>query len=154
MRNLIDLSFDADKHVAFRATWIFEKIFLKYPDFYVQNIEFPLGRFPDVKYVSCQRYYAKILMLITHPDASAVIKSKINLTDLHNVVKKCFDWLIDPKVKTAVKVFACDALFNLRNYYPVVKDELENQITFLMTQNASPGIISKGRKLLIKLKQR
>ncbi len=153
LRNLIDLSFDKNKHIAFRTAWILENLFLKDPDFYEQDIEYMLNRFPNIKHGRCQRHYTKILMHLTNPNVSAMISSKIASINLDALVEKCFDWLIDPQVKTAVKVFACNALFNLRNNYHVIKDELENQINFLITKNASPGIISKGKKLLIKLRQ-
>jgi hypothetical protein len=79
------------------------------------------------------------------------LRDLIDLTfDLDLVVGQCFDWMIDAKVKIAVKVFASEALFNLRNRYPWIKEELANQVKFLM-RNGSPAIQSRGRKLLAHL---
>jgi hypothetical protein len=61
--------------------------------------------------------------------------------------------MIDPKVRIAVKVFAAQALFNLRERYPLIKDELAEQIRFLM-RDGTAAIQSRGRKLLTGLSQK
>jgi len=66
------------------------------------------------------------------------------------VIEQCFDWMIDPKMLIAVKVHAAEALFNLRNRYPWIAEELANQLQFLM-KNGSAAIQARGRKLLAKL---
>jgi hypothetical protein len=66
------------------------------------------------------------------------------------VVEQLFDWMIDPKVLIAVKVFASEALFNVRSRYPWITEELINQIRFLM-QDGTAAIQSRGKKLLAKL---
>jgi hypothetical protein len=150
LHDLIDVTFYADKNVAFRAAWILENIFLKQPEKYEADLEYLVSRIKDVKYPSCQRHYVKIIMHITGPKTIAPIKNKLKQIDMEPVMEKCFDWLIDPKVKIAVKVFAADALFNLRNSHPWITGELENQLRFLM-RNGSAGIQSRGKKLLCKL---
>jgi hypothetical protein len=86
-------------------------------------------------------------MHITDKRSPQIIRDELQKTDLEPVVAQCFDWLIDAKVKIAVKVFAGEALFNLRFRYPWITEELSNQIKFLM-RNGSPAIQSRGRKLL------
>ena len=152
LHDLIDLTFDANKHIAFRAAWILENLFLKNPGRYEQDLEYLLHRIPDVEHESCQRHYAKILMHTTAPGALPLIISIVQSTNLEAVVEQCFDWIINPRVKIAVKLFSCDALFNLRHRYGIIKDELEDQIKFLMMSNPSPGIVSRGKKLLERLK--
>ena len=150
LRDLISLTFYPDKNVAFRAAWILENIFLQSPLQYEADIEYLISCIKDIKYASCQRHYAKILMHITDPDAPLIIKDKIQQLDLEAAVEQCFDWIIDPKVKIAVKVFAAEALFNLRHRYPWIAEELANQVKFLM-RNGSPAIQSRGKKLLLLL---
>jgi hypothetical protein len=65
-------------------------------------------------------------------------------------VEQLFDWMIDPKVRIAVKVFAGSALFNLRARYPWLKEELAEQIRFLM-RDGTAAIQSRGKKLLSQL---
>ena len=150
LRDLIDLSFYPDKDIAFRAAWILENIFLLSPDRYQSELEYLISRIKEVKYASCQRHYAKILMHITDPKTIQSIKDKLATLDMEPVVEQCFDWMIDPKVKVAVKCFASEALFNLRHRYPWIKEELANQIEFLM-RNGSAGIQARGKGLLAKM---
>ena len=89
-------------------------------------------------------------MHITSPKAPAKIQEKLSEIDLEPVVEQLFDWLIDPKMLIAIKVFATQALFNLRERYPWITEELANQIRFLM-RDGSAAIQSRGRKLLAQL---
>jgi len=150
LRDLIDLTFCPNKDISFRAAWILENVFLQNPARYEAELEYLLSRIKEVKHASCQRHYAKILMHITSPKALPAIKNELEAIDLEPVVEQCFDWMIDAKVKIAVKAFAADALFNMSNRYPWIKEELTNQIRFLM-RNGSAAIQSRGRKLLAAL---
>lgn len=150
LRDLIDITFDADKDIAFRAAWLLENVFLQEPARYEADLEYLISKFKAVKYESCQRHYAKIMMHITSPKSTNPIKFKLRELNLEPIVEQCFDWMIDPKVKIAVKVFASEALFNLRARYPWITEELASQIAFLM-RNGSPAIQSRGKKLLAML---
>lgn len=145
--DLIDITFYPDKVIAFRASWILENILLSDPLRYEPDLDYLLSRFKAVKYPGPQRHYAKILMHLTDPGMLPAIRTKLQTSDLEPAIEQCFDWMIDPKVKIAVKVFASEALFNLRHRYPWVAEELENQIKFLM-RNGSAAIQSRGKKLL------
>lgn len=147
LRDLIDLTFYANKDIAFRAAWILENLFLKEPEIYGQDLKYLLSRVPEVQHPSCQRHYAKILMHLSTKKASEIISKKLQEINLEPVVEKCFDWMIDPKVKVAVKVFSAQVLYNLSERFPWVKDELANQIMFLM-KDGTAGIQSRGKKLL------
>jgi hypothetical protein len=147
LRDLIDVTFYPDKVIAFRASWILENVLLADPLKYEPDLDYLLSRFKDVKYPGPQRHYAKILMHLTDPGMLPAIRTKLQILDLEPAIEQCFDWMIDPKVKIAVKVFASEALFNLRSSYPWVAEELENQIKFLM-RNGSAAIQSRGKKLL------
>ncbi len=150
LRDLIDLTFYSDKDVAFRAAWILENMFLENPASYDEDVEYLVSRFDDVAYPSCQRHYAKIMMHITAKKTPETIRLKLEQMNLEPVVERCFDWLIDPKILVAVKVFAGEALFNLRQRYPWIKEELAEQIKFLM-RDGTAAIQTRGRKLLAEL---
>ena len=147
LRDLIDLTFYEDKTIAFRSAWLLENLFLIDHIAYLSDLDYLLTRFKDVKYESCQRHYAKIIMHVTSPKAPIQIREKLDITDLEAIVEQCFDWMIDPKVLIAVKVFSSEALFNMRNRYPWIREELINQLQFLM-RNGSAAIQARGRKLL------
>src|ERR1700739_4218054 len=129
--DLIDITFHPDKNIAFRAAWILENLFLKKPETYLDDLDYLVSRIKDVNYPSCKRHYAKIMMHITAPRAPAPIRERLAAIDLEPIVEQLFDWLIDPKVLIAVKVFATEALFNIRDRYPWIAEELVNQIRFL-----------------------
>jgi len=151
VKDLIDITFHPDKNIAFRAAWILENLFLQKPESYIGNLEYLISRVKDVGNPSCKRHYAKILMHITATKAPASIRQKLAETDLEPVVEQLFDWLIDPKVLIAVKVFAAEALFNIRDRYPWIAEELDNQVRFLM-RDGTAAIQSRGRKILSRLK--
>lgn len=150
LRDLINLTFYPDRAIAFRASWMLENIFLQDPARYGNNLGYLISKVKDVKYPSCQRHYVKIMMHITSPGAIPPIKNELIILDLEPIAEQCFDWMIDPKVKIAVKCFAAETLFNLRERYPWIKEELANQIHFLM-RNGSAGIQARGKRLLAKL---
>ncbi|HEY4196686.1 MAG TPA: hypothetical protein VGM63_14180 [Mucilaginibacter sp.] len=145
--DLIDITFHPDKNIAFRAAWVLENLFLQKPERYLDHIDYLLSRVKDVKNPSCKRHYTKIVMHITSRKAPAGIQEKLAGIDLEPVVEQLFDWMIDPKVLIAVKVFAAEALFNMRNRFSWISDELANQIQFLM-RDGTAAIQSRGRKLL------
>jgi|SRR6185503_3186818 len=150
LRDLIDLTFYADKNIAFRAAWILENVFLQDAARYEPDLDYLISRVKDIKHESCRRHYAKIVMHVTGKKAPQAIRQKLEQLDLEPVVEQCFDWMIDPKVRIAVKVFASEALFNLRHRYPWIAEELANQLQFLM-RNGTAAIQSRGRKLLLGL---
>ncbi len=150
LHDLIDLTFYQNKAVAFRAAWLLENIFLRNPDAYLPDLAYLIKRLQDVNYPSCQRHYAKIMMHITSHKAPADIQIILQQTDLEKTVEHLFEWIIDPKVKIAVKVFASEALFNLRHRYTWIAEELANQIHYLM-RNGTAAIQSAGKKLLKQL---
>lgn len=147
LNELVDLTFHANIRIGFRAAWLLDTMMLAQPELYIDNLEYFVKRMADVTNQSCKRHYARIMMHLTLANAPIIIQQKLAAIDLEDVVEKCFDWLIDPKVKVAVKVFAADTLFNLHNRYDWIKEELTNQVAFMM-RNGGPAIQSRGKKLL------
>jgi len=150
LRDLINITFYPDKNIAFRAAWILENLFLKNPGTYLDDLDYLISRVSEVEYPSCKRHYAKILMHITAPKTPASIREKLDEIDLAPIVEQFFDWLIDPKILIAVKVFAAQTLFNMRQRYPWIKEELAEQLKFLM-RDGTAAIQSRGKKLLAEL---
>lgn len=150
LRDLIDVTFCPDKVMAFRAIWILENVLLGNPVKYAADLEYFVSRIKEVKHPGPQRHYAKILMHLTDRGIPPAITDTLKSMDLEPAVEQLFDWMIDTKVKIAVKVFASEALFNLRHRYDWIAEELASQIQFLM-RNGSPAIQSRGKKLLAML---
>ncbi|QEM10216.1 MULTISPECIES: hypothetical protein [Mucilaginibacter] len=150
LHDLIDITFHPDKPLAFRAAWLLENMFLQDPGVFTQNLEYLIERIPQVTNPGCQRHYAKILMHATEEKEQSPVKQKLNTLNLEPAVEQLFDWMINSKVKIAVKVFAGWALLNLRHRYPWVADELPAQLEFLM-RDGTAAIQSAGRKMLQEL---
>lgn len=150
LRDLINITFYPDKNIAFRAAWILENLFIKNPEAYSGDLDYLVSRIKDVNYSSCKRHYAKIMMHITAPKAPASIREKLDAIDLAPIVEQFFDWLIDPKILIAVKVFAAQALFNMRQRYPWINEELAELLKFLI-RDGTAAIQSRGKKLLSQL---
>jgi len=147
LHDLIDITFHPDKAVAFRVVWILENVFLIDPESYLPDLEYMISRISEVKNPGCMRHYAKIIMHITDATVPASLRLKLEKINLEPVVEQLFDWMINPKVKVAVKVFAAYALYNLKDSFPWVKDELSAQMEFLM-RNGSAAIQAGGKKIL------
>ncbi len=150
-QDIIDLTFHSDKQIAFRAAWLMDTMYFDDPLFYLNDTDYLLKQIPDIKYPASKRHYSRIVLNLTSAKAPKVIKDKLASTDLRPVVECFFDWMIDLKVKVAVKVFAAETLFNLRQRYPWINDELESQIHYLM-RNGSAAIQSAGKRILKELR--
>ena len=146
-RDVIDLTFHPDKQVAFRAAWLMDTMYFDDPLFYLNDIDYLLQQIPNITYPASKRHYSRITLNLTSPRNPKAILYKLAGIDLEPVVEHFFDWMIDPKVKVAVKVFVAECLFNLRNRYPWITEELTSQIQYLM-RNGSAGIQSMGKRIL------
>lgn len=151
LEDLIKLSLSPDGSVAWRAAWILENVVVGKMTAYIHQIPVIITAFPVVKSDGAKRHYGKMMMKITDPK-SAMLQNIMAKTDMENVVETCFDWLIDEKIKVAVKVFCIQILFNLHFRYDWIREELPVQIEHLM-HDGSAGIQSKGRKILSALRK-
>ncbi|MBB6126452.1 hypothetical protein [Mucilaginibacter lappiensis] len=147
LRDLIDITFDQDKVIGFRAVWILENMFLKDPEHYLNDLKYFASRFKGVSNPSCMRHYTKLIMYMTDNSSPASVRQKLQTIDLEPVVEQLFDWMIDPKVKVAVKAFAGKALFNLKDRYDWIAEELEGQLQIFLCDK-SAGMRSAAKSTL------
>lgn len=152
LTKLIDLTFHHDKQIAFRVAWLLDTMILENVLYYSDAIPYLTARVKEVTNESCKRHYSRILFRLTEPKAPAAIKNIIQNIEMDEVVEQLFDWVIDPKVKVAVKVFAADTLYNLSTRYDWINDELANQVEFMMRRD-SAAIQSRGKKILALLQK-
>jgi len=151
LKRLIDLTFHPDPQIAFRAAWLLDATVLSYPEIITNHIGYLVKRMPEVTNASCKRHYARMMKRITAPNALEKVRQEIDAIDLENIVEQCFDWMIDPKIKVAVQVFAAETLLNLSDRYDWITDELVNQLQFLM-RTGGPAMQSAGKRLLSAIK--
>jgi hypothetical protein len=152
LHDIIEITFHPDKAVGFRAVWLLENIFLTDSEAYLDDLKYLISRFKENKNQSCNRHYAKIIMHVTDAGNSTSLKLKLKDIDFEPVVEQLFDWMINPKVKVAVKMFAGYALFNLKDAFPWVQEELAGQLEFLM-RDGSAGIQAGSKKILKEMKK-
>jgi hypothetical protein len=151
LNEIIGVTLNPDRAIAFRAAWVLENIVLTNPMRLMSHIESFLAAYVDIQNTSCQRHYAKIFMYITgskvHPD----IKNWLLTLDLEPVAEHCFDLLINKKIPVAVKVFICETLYNLSPRYQWIASLLKEQLE-LLKDGAKPGVRVMCTRLLGKLK--
>lgn len=70
------------------------------------------------------------------------------------VIELCFHYLFDKNEAIAIRVFSMETLHQLCKYYPELANELIPFIEMEMEQGASPGFISRGKKVLKSLENR
>lgn len=147
LTDLLNLTLHAHGQTAFHAVWLLDTVVLSNLNKYANELPLFITYGQRIKHHSCQRHYARIFMYYTAAKAAAGIKAAVAKTDLEPMIELCFDWLIDPKTKVAVKAFASETLCNVHQRYDWVAYELQNQLGHLM-KNGSPAIQSTGRRLL------
>lgn len=130
---LIDLSFNGDHQIGFRAAWILENIYTTNPARFLPVLEYFLNRFSKQDNPSARRHYAKILALMTKKNAPASMKSQLTNYDTDELVETAFAWLIDERVAVAVKSHCLNILANFVPKYPWIKEELIETMEHLAT---------------------
>lgn len=95
-----------------------------------------------------KRIFAKTLELISFDFLKGSFPLQKPEQEL--MVSTCFDWLIADE-KVAVKAFAMQCLYNLKDTQTWIEGELKAQLNSQF-QNASPAFQSRARHILKKLK--
>lgn len=148
-KDLIDLSFDPQKELAFRASRVLEQLLYYRLDDLIQSLPEFIAGFLIQKNRSCQRHFSKIMMYLVDLDSIPEINS-ILAKNREHLVEITFDWLIDPETPVAVKVNCMDILFPFAKEQSWIKDELRSQVQFLLN-NGSAALQSRGKRILKKL---
>src|SRR5690606_18388588 len=148
---LHDLCYDeAHPMLAFRAAWLLEYIAVHHPDRFVRVADTFMFRLSDQKNPSCQRHFTNILRRLTHRRAPTLYHAVLQSTDREQLVETIFSWFIDPCTPVAVQANCMDVLLDLSSEFEWIRDELKQQIEFLL-RDGSAAIQSRGKKVLEKL---
>jgi hypothetical protein len=148
--DLIDLSFDPQKELAFRASWVLEQFLYYRLDDLIQSLPEFIAGYLIQKNRSCQRQFSKILMYLVDLKYMPQI-NPILVKYMEQIVETTFDWLIDPETPVAVQVNCMDILFPFCKEQCWIKDELRSQVQFLL-RDGSAALQSRGKRILKKLK--
>ena len=121
---------------AWKALWVMDKIHESHPDLINPYLKPMLENVESLKQSGQKRHILKILSL--NPLPKEPTGSFINY---------CFVILQSKSEPVAGRVYAMQILYNITQMIPAFKNELGIVIENVMIEG-SPGIISRGRKLL------
>ncbi|WP_406827336.1 hypothetical protein [Pedobacter sp. KACC 23697] len=146
VKDLIDVSFDHDEQIGFRAAWILENVFTNHQQRFLPYTLYFLEKFPHQGNLSALRHYVKILALMTKKNASIAIKKILAGYDTDHLVEVVFAWLIDEKIPVAVKSHCLNILANLNVKHNWIKEELLQTMDFLVDKE-SIGFFAKVKQI-------
>jgi len=112
MMSLMEL-LDAEHPIGMRFTWVFGEIVKLDPDYLFPIVPHCFALRDKIKFPGFKRTVAKMLSLAGVPEEIEGL-----------VVDELFKWVLNPKIKVAVKVFSIDTLSQLCFKYPDLKEEL------------------------------
>lgn len=146
VKDLIDLTFNLDQQIGFRAAWILENVYCLHREQFLPYAAYFLLKFPAQNNLSARRHYGKILALMTKKNAPAEIKKIISQHETENLVDTVFSWLIDENIQVAIKSHCLNILANLTVKHSWIKEELIQTMDFLVDKE-SIGFYAKVKQI-------
>ena len=151
VETLFDLCCSKNETSAFHSAWVLENVLTSNPDIFALSLDKIVELFPETKNPSVQRHFSKLLSLgFTACSKNQLPKDACQLLkklDMEPVVEKCFELLMEPTTKAAVKVHCMDILAHLSQRYLWVADELPHVIKLQML-TSTPALAARGRKVI------
>ena len=136
VKELIDLTFNEEEQIAFRASWILETLYINHVFYFWPNATYFLRKFDQQNNLSSRRHYGKILALMTAKKAPFYIEETIRTYKTDGLVETVFEWLIDDQVPVAVKSHCLNILANLSSKHDWIKEELIQTMDFLVDKES------------------
>lgn len=125
--------------VAQRASWILRAVTDKRPDWIIPQLKSLMLFCRKPVHPAVKRNVTAIMQQITLP---------VSLRGMAATL--CFDFLEDPEIPVAVKVFSMQVLYNITLQEPALRNELELLINEQM-ELSKPAFRSRGLKVLKQL---
>jgi hypothetical protein len=75
------------------------------------------------------------------------------ITEPGILLNTCFDWMMSPREKPAVRVYAMEIIFRFAIMEPPLRQELQATLEMLLPESPEPSIRSRGGKILKKLRK-
>ncbi len=130
--NTLPLAKVQKQQIIFRSAYTLEYIYFNYPDLFTPFKERFLTDFVLCQDPSAKRHFAKIM--------TDVLKfHTLDTEQIEPIAEVVVDWISDPKVKVAVKVWSMAILKILRPELAWV-DEIWVDLEEMMTHNLTPAI--------------
>jgi len=145
LADLLNISLEKDKKIAFRAAWVLETIVLKNASLLKSVLPQFLDNLKKQKNWSCLRSYTKILLFLTSKkNKEYTLQNEIE----EEIIEYSFQWMIEPTCPVAVLVNCLDILNNLRKKHPWIYEELQAQISYFQRTKPSPALMSRTNKII------
>ncbi|MDR6736527.1 hypothetical protein [Sphingobacterium sp. 2149] len=145
LSDLLNISLEKDKKIAFRAAWVFETIVLKNTALLKSVLPQFLDNLKKQKNWSCLRSYTEVLLFLTSKKNK---EYTLGNEAEEQIIEYSFQWMIDPPCPVAVLVNCLDVLNNLRKKHPWVQEELQAQINYFQRTKPSPALMSRTNKIM------
>lgn len=137
---LMECFFSEDNRLSQKASWPMTISGDKKPQLLLPYLKEMLNKLDEPVHDSLVRNTIRVFQVIDIPE------------DLEgDVYDKCFDYLCDPKIAIAIRVFSMTVLSNIALKYPDLKEELIRTIELYYPQG-SVGFKSRARKEIKRLK--
>lgn len=138
---LLALVFDDSKKRNWIAAWVLDKLNERKPELLTPLLPRLISQIDQTKNHAKLRHYLKILSL--HP-APADLAGKL--------FEQCFQIFTNPAYAVAIRVHAMQVLYEISQSEPELKPELILLIENEMEIHPTPGIKSRGKRLLSMLR--
>lgn len=142
----LDLAFHDDPRVAFRSSWALEWAYFNDRESFRPHTAHFFDNFLKAANPSAHRHYSKMLYDMMRRGAVTLDHGQACAT-----AEKCFELLIDPSTRVAVKVWCMEILFDLRPRLDWLEENLRDAVQILLDTNPSAGLANRGFKLLKRL---
>lgn len=145
LKDLIEMATDIDGKFHYKAVWIIEQIAEKNIELLFPYLNKILDTAPIYKHESAIRGISRTINFFSKSK-----KVKLTETQENRIIEICFDWLINPDIRLAPKVFAIYSLEQLSKKQPWILKDLA-PIVEKDAENQSPGYRAAARKILKKI---
>ena len=138
---LMDIALNSNEKNSWRAAWMADKIHEQYPEIMIPYIVPMIERLKTLKDTGKKRHFLKLISINRIPEPYFAFLVDYGLR------------VLSSEEPPAVRVHAMQTLFNISEYETELKPELIQVIEQEMEYRSTAGIISRGSRLLKKLRQ-
>ena len=139
---LMDTALNNDEAISWRAAWMADKINDKHPDLIKRYIPDLIEKLKTETMHGKRRHFLKLISLNRIPDEWDSF-----------LIDYCLGALTSGREPPAVRVHAMQVLFNISEKLPDLKPELIDVIENEMEFHPTPGILTRGKKIITRLRK-
>ena len=137
-----DITLNHTEPKSWRAAYLLDKIHDEHPHLITPYLESFIKKLPTLDNLSKKRHFLKLISMNTIPRKHFGF-----------LVDYCINVFTSEKEPIANRVHAMQILYNISLEEPELKSELIHIIEHEMEYHATPGILSRGKKLVGKLRK-